>query len=107
MNKIIIPSLILLTLLVSGCSQQFVTDGNEKTVFGEITLKEALEIAQSSVCVEEGALTGQTIYNENTKTWWIDLHPNEEKPGCNPACVVSEATKTAEINWRCTGLITE
>jgi DNA-binding PucR family transcriptional regulator len=57
--------------------------------------------------VEEAALTGQTIYNENTKTWWIDLHPNEEKSGCNPACVVSEATKTAEINWRCTGAVPE
>jgi len=105
MNKIIIPILILLTLLVSGCTNQ-PTEGGE-TASAELTIKEALEIAQDSECMEEGALTGQTIYNENTKTWWIDLHPNEERPGCNPACVVSEATKTAEINWRCTGVIVE
>ena len=30
-----------------------------------------------------------------------------EKPGCLPACVVSERTKTAEINWRCTGVMVD
>ena len=42
---------------------------------------------------------------KNSKTWWIDL--NAEKEGCNPACVVFEESKRAEINWRCTGLLTE
>lgn len=101
MNKIIISSLILLTLLVSGCTNNINEEG------GELSLQEALEIAQNSECVEQGSLGNDGTYNEYTNTWWIDFEPSEEKPGCNPACVVSETTKTAEINWRCTGVIVE
>ena len=87
---------ILLTLvLVVGCVQE--------TVKSEINIEEAIEIAENSECVEEGALTQEYMYNNVTKTWWIDL--DLEKPGCNPACVVREDTKTASINWRCTGVI--
>ncbi len=43
------------------------------------------------------------VCNEGTGTYWIGL--NIEKEGCNPACVVNLETRTAEINWRCTGLI--
>lgn len=71
----------------------------------EMSLEEAIAIASESDCVAEGALTDTTMYNEITKTWWIDL--DLEKEGCAPACVVNVETKTAEINWRCTGLITE
>ncbi|KKU82706.1 MAG: hypothetical protein UY09_C0007G0014 [Parcubacteria group bacterium GW2011_GWA2_47_8] len=31
--------------------------------------------------------------------------PGLDADGCNPACVVSEATRAAEVNWRCTGLV--
>jgi hypothetical protein len=41
--------------------------------------------------------------NEGTGTYWINL--NLTKEGCNPACVINLETKEAEINWRCTGLI--
>lgn len=41
--------------------------------------------------------------NEYTGTWWIDL--DIEREGCNPACVINVETRQAEINWRCTGLI--
>jgi hypothetical protein len=73
------------------------------------TIEEALVIAESSECTAKGTLVETYFYNENSKTWWIDLRMKDEfeKNGCNPACVVSEETKTAEINWRCTGLITE
>lgn len=58
-------------------------------------------------CSNAGILTDKFAYNENSKTWWIDLErmPELERDGCNPACVVSEETKQAEVNWRCTGLI--
>lgn len=69
----------------------------------KMTLEEAIAIAQNSECVEEGNLTENYMHNNNTKTWWIDL--DIEKHGCSPACVVSEETMTAEINWRCTGLL--
>ncbi len=45
--------------------------------------------------------TPKGVYNPNSNTWWIDL--DADAPGCNPACVVNVATKTTEVNWRCTG----
>lgn len=76
-----------------------------KTGSSGMGIEEALDIAGHSECVNEGMLTDEYFYNDNTRTWWINL--DVESPGCNPACVVSEDTLTAEINWRCTGLITE
>jgi hypothetical protein len=75
----------------------------------KLTIEDALIIAENSECTEKGTLIETYFYNENSKTWWIDLKMKDEfkKNGCNPACVVSEETKSAEINWRCTGLITE
>jgi hypothetical protein len=43
--------------------------------------------------------------NSGTGTYWIDM--TTEKEGCNPACVVNVKAKTAEINWRCTGAMSE
>jgi len=65
---------------------------------------EAEEIALESECVEEGNLADEYFCNESTGTWWIDLDIQRE--GCAPACVINISTKKAEINWRCTGLIT-
>ena len=70
---------------------------------GRLTLEQAIQIAKSSECVEQGPLTENSMYNDVTGTWWIDLEI--DKPGCNPACVVDESSQTAEINWRCTGLL--
>ncbi len=70
-----------------------------------MSLSESLQIADSSECINEGVLTTNYFCNPDTGTWWIDLDPFTEREGCNPACVVNIATKTAEINWRCTGLL--
>ncbi|MBN1463879.1 MAG: hypothetical protein JW922_09440 [Paludibacteraceae bacterium] len=68
--------------------------------------KKARSIAEASSCLDEGILKDmEPMYNENSKTWWFDMQV-EDKPGCNPACVVSE-DESVEINWRCTGLIPE
>lgn len=69
-----------------------------------MTEAEARTIAETT-CIKGGEALAVGTYNENSQTWWFDANLNATKPGCNPACVVSEATKTAEINWRCTGLI--
>jgi hypothetical protein len=69
----------------------------------KLSYQDAVEIAQDSECVEQGDLKETYICNESTGTWWIDL--DIDKPGCNPACVVDVSDKTAEINWRCTGLV--
>jgi len=73
----------------------------------ELSLEEARKIAEESECIEKGNLTDSSFYNNYTKTWWINLEMKEEfeLDYCNPACVVNEKTKTAEINWRCTGAI--
>jgi len=68
-----------------------------------MSIEEAIAIAENSDCVKEGNLTDKHFYNPNSRTWWIDL--DIKKKGCSPACVVSEETRSAEINWRCTGLI--
>jgi len=65
---------------------------------------EARAIAEES-CIKGGEALAAGSYNEITKTWWFDANLNATREGCNPACVVSDETKTAEINWRCTGLI--
>ncbi|MFA5831736.1 MAG: hypothetical protein WC878_07985 [Candidatus Paceibacterota bacterium] len=65
---------------------------------------EARTIAEQT-CIKGGGALSAGIYNDGTKTWWFDANLNATRPGCDPACVVSEETKTAEINWRCTGLI--
>jgi len=69
-----------------------------------MTEAEAKVIAEAS-CIKGGEALGVGSYNPNSKTWWFDANLNATKPGCNPACVVSEETKTSEINWRCTGAI--
>jgi parallel beta-helix repeat protein len=73
-----------------------------KTSVDDLTFEEARAIALTSTCVQEGTLTDTCIYNEYSHTWWFGLEPFTENPNCNPACVVSEDARTAEINWRCT-----
>jgi len=67
----------------------------------KLSLSEAKRIAIQGQCGDK--LKDTYICNEITGTWWIDL--DIEKEGCGPACVINVETKTAEINWRCTGLI--
>jgi len=74
----------------------------EEPCDSKLNVSEAREIAMNSDCVSEGNISDSSDYNNVTDTWWFDLEI--EKPGCSPACVVSEENESAEINWRCTGL---
>jgi len=71
----------------------------------KMNYKDALAIASASTsaCLKEGKLLTQHFCNEGGY-WWIDFKPTTMHKGCNPACVVDIVNKTAEINWRCTGL---
>lgn len=71
-----------------------------------MSIEEARLIASASQCSGKGSINLEGTYNSNSKTWWFDLIVKNEfkQEGCNPACVVYEVSKTAEINWRCTGL---
>ena len=66
----------------------------------------AAQTIAEAICIKGGgALSSGGTYNSNSNTWWFDANLNATKTGCNPACVVSAETKTAEINWRCIGAI--
>ncbi len=107
-NKKVILTIAIIAvaaILVYICCNGPKILGGEKG--SHITYIEAYDIAQNSNCIEKGTLLDNKIYNPNSKTWWIDLEmkPEFQQEGCSPACVISEETKTAEINWRCTGLL--
>lgn len=82
---------------------EWVKDFEGESAYG-ITETVAKNIAEKT-CIKGGEALGAGIHNKNTQTWWFDANLNSVREGCNPACVVNEITKTAEINWRCTGLI--
>jgi putative hemolysin len=68
-----------------------------------MSVDEAKQIASQSMCPQSGTLKDTAEYNPNSNTWWIDMAADQ--PNCNPACVVDVKTKTAEVNWRCTGAV--
>lgn len=78
--------------------------GAEQSNSKTLSEAEARQIAETT-CIKGGEALGNGIHNVGTQTWWFEANLNATKPGCNPACVVSDVTKTAEINWRCTGLL--
>lgn len=84
------------------CEFEACPDGT--AVDTRMTEAEARAIAEA-ICIKGGESLKPGYYNETTKTWWFDANFNAVRPGCNPACVVSENTGKAEINWRCTGAI--
>lgn len=69
-----------------------------------MSLSEARHVASESECVNEGTLEDTGTCNADTGTWWVDMEG--DRPGCDPSCVVSIVEKTANINWRCTGVLT-
>lgn len=128
--KILLFCLLVLTVVLAGCQEQMgactleakvCPDGSHvgkvppdcefepcpEVVETGLSYEETVLIAEASECTEKGDLTDGVIHNTDTATWWIDLQmrPEFEEENCNPACVVDEVTKTAEINWRCTGLL--
>jgi hypothetical protein len=135
MKKIIAPLFLILTLTLVGCTiippkttgpvepidanPPIITNNTNvqtnaevqtteeyciKTETGEkMSFADAQKIAEKSECTASGQLLANHFCNANSGTWWINL--SIEKKGCAPACVIEVATKKAEINWRCTGLI--
>ncbi len=80
----------------SSASELCIAQDGEK-----MNLSEAREMALTGEC-SQGGLKGSYVCNAVTGTWWLDL--DIEMTGCSPACVVDVSNKSAEINWRCTGL---
>jgi hypothetical protein len=109
-TKTIVFTLAAIAFIFSGCAYFTKTTPPKNTgtpTTPSVTLTEAeAQIIAEKTCIKGGESLAPGYYNEGTKTWWFDANLNATREGCNPACVVSEETKTAEINWRCTGLIT-
>jgi len=75
-----------------------------KAATGEsMNMAEAQKIFDASQCSREGSAKPEHSCNETTGTLWIDIMAYRK--GCNPACVINVKTKTAEVNWRCTGTL--
>jgi len=94
MKKILI---LLAAIFLAGCLGQTdvpIYDGDSK-----LSMQEARQIAED-IC---GPTTSENFFNKDTRTWWFDLV--EEKEMCNPACVVNDDTREAEINYRCMGAL--
>ncbi len=103
MNKT--TSILIAVIIISGIGYwYFRQNTNSNQTATGLTEAQAKAIAETT-CIKGGESLELGTYNANTKTWWFDTNLNTKQDGCNPACVVSEETKTAEINWRCTGLI--
>lgn len=95
----------------SGCGSKLVDKVEEELTDisicyspngNRMTYEDALIKAEAGC--EDGKLSDEHFCNDSTGTWWIDFIPDEEKEGCNPACVVFVDNGSTEINWRCTGL---
>ncbi|MBU0668068.1 hypothetical protein KJ835_02995 [Patescibacteria group bacterium] len=102
-KKSIIAIASVIVLAFTGCTFNIQPPASESTKVG-LTEAEAKIIAEKN-CIKEGESLSPGYYNDNSQTWWFDANLKSTNKGCNPACVVSENTKTAEINWRCTGLL--
>lgn len=87
-------------------SFEYVRNDNQVTInlINSLLSETEARVIAEKLCIKGGEALSSGTYNTNSKTWWYDANLNTTKPGCNPACVVDEKTKTAEINWRCTGL---
>lgn len=72
---------------------------NEPELILGMTEMEAQLIAEKT-CIKGGE-AGLGTYNNTLKTWWFDANLNTVREGCTPGCVVSEETKTAEVQWKC------
>lgn len=107
-KKAVVIAIVLLAIIVAILlilpAPKAKMERVEQEFCQDMSLGDARAIAERSDCVDEGSLEETYFCNDVTGTWWIDLDINRE--GCNPACVIHVETGQAEINWRCTGLLT-
>lgn len=92
MKKIFLTLFIALPLL-NACSSQ-----NEQV--STMTESEARQLAESS-CIKGGEALAAGKYDEANHTWSFEANLNATREGCVSACVVSEATQMAKLEWQC------
>ncbi len=89
-------SFILTTLLVLATAVLLLGCTSTTPPMSE---SEAQQIASQGECAQVAKTTKKGTYDSKTNTWTFDL--DAQQKGCNPACVVDVATKTARVDWRC------
>lgn len=70
-----------------------------------MTEAQARAIALKSECGTEGALSSEGYYGENSSSFWNFGIESKTGAKCASFCTVDVKTKTAEIQWMCTGVI--
>lgn len=103
MKRII--TIVAVVLVVLGMYFYFTQNLTMPTQTGVALTEVQARVIAEKFCVKGGEVLEAGQYNAVTKTWWYDANLNATRRGCSPACVVSEETRTVEINWRCTGLL--
>ena len=91
-------AVVSLALLIAGAGY-FYKYGSPSSA-SLLSEPQARVIAERS-CIKGGEALSSGTYDAATKTWWYEANLNATRPGCTPGCVVSEATQTAEVGWRC------
>jgi hypothetical protein len=89
--------------LLSSCSSPQGTNTNVNQHTKDILNQEQARLIAESSCLREDESLSSGYYDEITKAWWFEAELKTKKEGCNPACVVTESTQKAEINWSCIG----
>lgn len=104
---------LLTTVFLSGCSNQSkeinpdediicqkkVKGGNSIITTNKMSLEEAKEIANDSVCAEVGTFTDKHICEELRGRWNLGLDIGIE--GCDAYCVVDIDTKKVTFEHNC------
>lgn len=62
---------------------------------------DAQRVFDMSQCSREGSAKDTHYCDAKAGAWVIDIQTYRK--GCNPACVIDVKTKTAKVDWRCTG----
>ncbi|GEM_PF-3764507 len=69
-----------------------------------LDMMEAVAIAEES-CIKGEEFLGLPVFNKEIEAWVFDINLSIAKEGCEPVCAVFEDSKSAEIKWRCAGVI--
>lgn len=105
-----ILSLIILSLLLSGCvivdrgrSDNKLIVADEKFCLAptssNISSDEAYEIAKKSECAKVGIIKEDC--NCDSSTYDCSFTLETDKTDCNPVCLVNLKTQAVKIDWRC------
>lgn len=99
---------VLSIFFISGCGSKSDLSSNvtpESQNAGQAMTEAEAKLIAEKTCIKGGEALGTGAYNDASKTWVFDANLNATREGCSSICVVSEISKTAGLNWNCTGAL--